>query len=215
MDINYNRTLQTFRMSLFRRLLNPRRKKKESPSPKPEVSKHFPEEKLPMDEEFVKNFCENGGKFLYCEDMKEVSEALDNILLENDWYETEVCCLNKKLSQKFDDYNLSFKTNSENTSFMLTTCESLVSDKGSILLSSNQLKGRKLWELPKDIVIFATTSQIVGNISDGMRIIKMESKNGIPVDITTIRYFGNKIKDDFMTYGNSNKNVYLILLEDL
>src|SRR5690554_909618 len=202
-------------MSLFRRLLNPRRKKKESPSPKPEVSKHFPKEKLPMDEEFVKNFCENGGKFLYCEDMKEVSEALDNILLENDWYETEVCCLNKKLSQKFDDYNLSFKTNSENTSFMLTTCESLVSDKGSILLSSNQLKGRKLWELPKDIVIFATTSQIVGNISDGMRIIKMESKNGIPVDITTIRYFGNKIKDDFMTYGNSNKNVYLILLEDL
>lgn len=202
-------------MSLFRRLLNPRGKKQESPSQKPEVSKHLPEEKLPMDEEFVKNFCKNGGKFLYCENMGEVSEAIDNILLENDWYETEVCCLNKELSQKFDDYNLNFKTNNENASFMLTTCESLVSDKGSILLSSNQLKGRKLWELPKDIVIFATTSQIVGNISDGMRIIKMESKNGIPVDITTIRYFGNMIKEDFMTYGNSNKNVYLILLEDL
>lgn len=215
MDINYNRTLQNFSMSLFRRLLNPRRKKQESPSQKPEVSKHFPEEKLPMDEEFVKNFCENGGKFLYCEDMSEVSEALDNILLENDWYETEVCCLNKELSKKFDGYNLSFQTNNENASFMLTTCESLVSDKGSILLSSNQLKGRKLWELPKNIVIFATTSQIVVNISDGMRIIKMESKNGIPVDITTIRYFGNMIKEDFMTYGNSNKNAYLILLEDL
>ena len=215
MDIDYNRTLQTFRMSLFRRLLNPRRKKQESPSQKPEVSKHLPEERLPMDEEFVMNFCENGGKFLYCENMEEVSEALDNILLENDWYETEVCCLNKKLSQKFDGYNLSFKTDNERASFMLTTCESLVADKGSILLSSNQLKGRKLWELPKDIVLFATTSQLVRNISDGMRIIKKDSKNGIPVDITTIRHFGNMKKEDFMTYGNSNKNVYLILLEDL
>lgn len=203
-------------MSLFRRLLNPRKNKEETPSPKTEVSKYAPEPKLPMDEKFVTQFCENGGKFLYCENMDEVSEAFDSILLESDWYETPVYCLNKNLSQKFDGYNLNFQTKSDdNTSFMLSTCESLVSDNGSILLSSNQLKGRKLWELPKNIIIFATTSQIVGNISDGMQIIKMESKNGIPVDITTIRHFREVEKEDFMTYGNSNKNVYLLLLEDL
>ena len=202
-------------MSLFRRLLNPRGKKQESPSNKSEVSKYLPEEKLPMDEEFVLNFRENGGKFLYCEDMNEVYEMFNSILLENDWFETEVCSLNKELSKKFDGYNLAFKASNNNASFMLSTCESLVADNGSILLSSNQLKGKKLWELPNNMVIFATTSQIVRNISDGMRIIKMAYKKNIPVNISTIRHFGNGEKDDFMTYGNSNKNLYLILLEDL
>jgi len=202
-------------MSLFRRLLNPRRKKQESPSENPQVSKYFPEKRPPVDEEFVLNFRKNGGKFLYCEDMNEVYEMFNSILLENDWFETEVCSLNKELSKKFDGYNLDFKVSNNNASFMLSTCESLVADNGSILLSSNQLKGKKLWELPNNMVIFATTSQIVRNISDGMRIIKMAYKNNIPVNISTIRHFGNGEKDDFMTYGNSNKNLYLILLEDL
>src|SRR5690625_4819891 len=202
-------------MSLFRRLLNPRGKKQESPPQKPEVSKYFPEKRPPMDEEFVLNFRKNGGKFLYCEDMNEVFEVFDSILLENDWYETNVCCLNSELAKRFDGYNLKFMSKNNAASFMLSTCESLVADNGSILLSSNQLKGNKLWQLPDNIVIFATTSQIVSNISDGMRIIKMQNKNNIPVNISAIRHFGSMQKEDFMTYGNSNKNLYLILLEDL
>src|SRR5699024_3564549 len=152
---------------------------------------------------------------LYCEDMNEVYEMFNSILLENDWFETEVCSLNKDLSKKFDGYNLDFKTSNKNASFMLSTCESLVADNGSILLSSNQLKGKKLWELPDNMVIFARTSQIDRNISDEKRIIKMEYKKIIPVKISTIRHFGNVQKDDFMTYVNSNKNQYLILVEDL
>ncbi len=201
-------------MSLFRRLLTSRKKKQETPPQQPQESKYLPEDKPPIDEEFTINFRKNGGKFLYCEDLNEVSDAFDNILLENDWYETKVFCLDKNLTQRFDGYNLEFKTSGNNCSFMLTTCESLVADKGSILLSSNQLKGRKLMELPTNIVIYATTSQIVGNISDGMQIIKQQSKNGIPVNITTIRHFGEMKTDDFMMYGNSNKNLYLLLMED-
>lgn len=202
-------------MSLFRRLLNIGKKEEEVFSETPQSNKYLPEDKPPIDEEFTINFCKNGGKFLYCENRNEVSDALDNILLENDWYETDVFCLDKNLIQSFNGYNLNFKTDAKNTSFMLTTCESLVADKGSILLSSNQLKGRKLWDLPTDLILFATTSQIVGSISDGMQIIKQQSKNGIPVNITTIRHFGEVKNDDFMAYGNSYKNVYLLLMEDL
>src|SRR5699024_9469407 len=155
--------------------------KQEYPSEDPKVSKYFPEERPPMDEEFVLNFRKNGGKVLYCEDMNEVYEMFNSILLENDWFETEVCSLNKDLSKKFDGYNLDFKTSNKNASFMLSTCESLVADNGSILLSTNQLKGKKLWELPDNMVIVAITSQIVRNISDGMRIIKMAYKKSIPI----------------------------------
>lgn len=82
-------------MSLFRRFLNPKSKsdkKQESPE-KAERGKYMPEVKLPTDERFMLNFKNNGGKFLYCEDNKELQEAFDNILLENDWYEKECFCL--------------------------------------------------------------------------------------------------------------------------
>ena len=200
-------------MSLFKRLLQ-NKSKSEIKKNNPDHSKYFPEAKLPIDEKFTYNFTKNGGKFIYCEDLDEVNEAFDNILLENDWYEKEVFCFDEKLISKFSGYNLTFSTKSRAT-FFLSRCESLVSNNGSILLSSNQIKEKKLDELPFNCVIFATTSQLVENISEGLRIIKSKSKSQIPTNITTIQDFESDKEKDFMSYGSSTKNLYLLLLEDL
>ncbi|MCZ4238050.1 hypothetical protein O4H25_14515, partial [Staphylococcus equorum] len=77
-------------------------------------------------------------------------------MLENDWYEQDVFCFNEQLCQKFDGFNLNFG-NSEAATFFLSSCESLIANNGSILLSSNQIKEKKLKELPFNIIIFATT----------------------------------------------------------
>lgn len=199
-------------MSLFKRLLNPNYKS--GNSAKKEHSKYFPEEKLPIDEKFTYNFTKNGGKFLYCESIPEILTAFDNILLENDWYESSVFCIDDDLMSQFDGFNLSFsKKNS--TTFFLSTCESLVANNGSILLSSHQIKEKKLNELPSNFIIFAKTSQLVENISEGLRIIKNHNKNHIPSNITTIQDFESDKEKDFMSYGSSTKNLYLLLLEDL
>lgn len=204
-------------MSLFKRLLNPNYKKsgdKAKRAQKTEHSSYFPEQKLPIDEKFTYNFKNNGGKFIYCENWEEITEAFDNIMLENDWYEQEVFCINEMLAKKFDGYNLGFTKKTDST-FFLSTCESLVSNNGSILLSSNQIKEKKLKELPANFIIFATTSQIVDTISEGLRIIKNKSSNYIPSNITTIQDFETDKEKDFMSYGSSTKNLYLLLLEDL
>ncbi|MCW8980519.1 MULTISPECIES: LUD domain-containing protein [Altibacter] len=200
-------------MSLFKRLLNPNYKSEEK-AKKSDQSKYYPEEKLPTDEKFTYNFNKNGGKFLYCENQEEVSEAFDNILLENDWYERDVFCINDQLTSRFDGYNLNFSKKT-NATFFLSTCESLVANNGSILLSSNQIKEKKLKELPSNFIIFATTSQLVENISEGLRKIKNQSQNHIPSNITTIQDFETEKEKDFMSYGSSTKNLYLLLLEDL
>lgn len=200
-------------MSLFKRLLKGS-KQSEEPLKPSDHSKYFPEEKLPIDEKFTYNFNKNGGKFLYCENWEEIHEAFDNILAENNWYEKEVFCISHLLTEKFDGYNLKFSTD-EQAAFCLTSCESLISNNGSILLSSNQIKEKKLNELPSNLIIFATTSQLVDNISEGMRIIKNRSKESIPSNITTIQDFESNKEKDFMTYGSSTKNLYLLLLEDL
>lgn len=203
-------------MSLFKRLLNPKYKSEEKAkkAKDSEHGKYYPEEKLPIDEKFTYNFNKNGGKFLYCENMEEVLEAFDNILLENDWYERDVFCLNELLTSRFDGFNLNFTQKPKGT-FFLTSCEALVANNGSILLSSNQVKEKKLKELPPNFVVFATTSQLVESISEGLRKIKNQSTNYIPSNITTIQDFEPEKEKDFMSYGSSTKNLYLLLLEDL
>src|SRR5690606_2904170 len=198
-------------MNIFKKLFG---QKHSDSTPNEEKSKYLPEEQLPIDERFTHNFRKNGGKFLYCENLDELNESFDNILLENDWYEKEVYCINEQLISKFGNYNLNFSENS-GAVFLFSKCESLVADGGAILISSNQIKQKKPHELPDNFVIFATTSQLVNTIGEGLRKIKKQYQNHIPTNITAINNFERKKEDDFMTYGSSSKNLYLLLLEDL
>jgi hypothetical protein len=177
-------------------------------------SPYEPEIHTPIDEKFTFNFKKNGGKFLYCENLNELKEQFENILEENDWFESEVLCHDEKLFSLLDENKLEYK-NSKNPKFFFTICEDLISDDGSILFSSKQFKQYKANELPCDMIVFATTSQIVGNKSDGLRNIKKRYDKEYPSNITTIKYFEKAKEEDFLHYGSSHKNLYLLLLEDL
>ena len=180
------------------------------------VNPYQPEIATPLDEKFTFNFKNNGGKFLYCEDLNELREQFENILEENDWFESEVFCHDEKLFFLLDENKLPYK-DVKNPKFFFTVCEDLISDDGSILFSSKQFKQFKANELLSDMIVFATTSQIVGNKSDGLRNIKKRYDKEYPSNITTIKYFERtqKEEEDFLHYGSSHKNLYLLLLEDL
>ena len=67
---------------------------------------------------------------------------------------------------------------------------------------------------PDNIIVFATTSQLVESIGEGLKKIKKKYGHNIPANITTLKHFKatNKNSDDFLTYGSSSKNLYLLLL---
>lgn len=171
---------------------------------------------MPVDELFTLNFKKNGGKFLYCENMAEVKDHFEDILEENDWFESDVLCFENKLFSLLQENKLNY-TNPNSPKFLFTSCESLIADEGSILLSSNQIKQNKSHDLPTNIIVFATTSQIVGNKTDGMREIKRryDFNKIYPTNITPFSYFKQTKEDDFLHYGSVAKNLYLLLLEDL
>lgn len=200
-------------MNLFKKLFS-KKEKTEASENSSDKSSYFPTDDVPIDEKFTYMFNKNGGKFLYCLTMDEIFEAFQNILEENQISEKDVYCINRRLGSKFNSTNFNFKE-PKNNSFFLTTCESLIAKNGSILFSSNQIKEKKLNELPSKFIVFATTSQLTDTISEGMRKIKNQSKNLIPSNITTIQDFESKKEKDFMSYGSSTKNLYLLLLEDL
>lgn len=169
---------------------------------------------MPVDERFTFNFKKNGGKFLYCENENEVKEQFENILEENDWFESEVLCFEPKLYSMLDENRLTYEKPT-NPKFLFSSCENLIADEGSILFSSNQIKQNKPNELPANIVIVAKTSQILESKSDGLRMIKKKYESNYPTNITTIKYFEKVTEEDFLHYGSAAKNLYLLLLEDL
>ena len=113
-----------------------------------------------------------------------------------------------------DDNKLEY-TNPKNPKFFFSFCENLIADEGSILFSSLQLKHFKPNELPTNMIVFATTSQLVVSKGDGLRVIKNKHEKDYPTNITTIKYFEEVKEQDFLHYGSCHKNLYLLLLEDL
>ena len=202
-------------MSLFRKIFGSKSDRSEEELKSDDRGKYMPEVKLPIDERFTINFKANGGKFLYCENLTEVYTNLDYILAENDWEEEQVLLLDDNLKDKFKNSNLLPTKKISESTFFLTTCENLIANDGSLLISSKQIFEKKLNELPFNFIVFATTSQIVENIGEGLRGIKSNNRQKIPTNITTIKHFKSGDEKDFLSYGSSAKNLYLLLFEDL
>ncbi|MEO8773362.1 MAG: LUD domain-containing protein [Gelidibacter sp.] len=201
-------------MSLFRKIFG-LSNTSEDKIKSEERGRYMPEIKLPIDEKFTINFKANGGKFLYCENMEEIHKTLHNILQENDWEGRNVFLLDSRLKDLFKDFDLPATRKPEESEYFLSTCEYLIADDGSLLISSNQIAEKKLGDLPANFVVYATTSQFVENIGEGLRGIKNKNKARIPTNITTIKHFKAIEDKNFLSYGSSSKNLYLLLLEDL
>ncbi len=180
-------------------------------SSKNEVDEFLPTEETSVDELFTVNFIESGGKFLYATTLEEIILNFEQILIENNWSLKNVLCYNNALSKQFNIES----DNTDNPDFFLTTCEGLIANNGSILMSSNQIKEEKINTLPHNFIVFASASQLKETISDGLKTIKKNSTNYIPSNITTLKCFKIPEEKDSLTYGSNTKNLYLLLLEDL
>jgi hypothetical protein len=170
---------------------------------------------LSLDDLFVYNFIEKGGKFIYCLEKNEVIENIQNILLENNW--ANILVTDAKLLPFLDEKGVEVTKKHHKSIPYFTSCEHLIADHGDILFSSNQLKSIKLSELSENFIVYATTSQLVKNTGEGLMGIKTSCKNALPTNISSVKDFEiNKQEDNFLNYGNSSsKNLYLLLLEDL
>lgn len=178
---------------------------------------HMPDLNIPIDEKFTIHFKKNGGKFLYCDSFSEISQALKNILDENNWQNHPFFIMDQRLEDKFSKEKVQFTKKVKESEVFFTTCEHLIAQNGSILVCSTQLKEKKLHELPSNVIVFATTSQLVESIGEGLKKIKKKYGHSIPANITTLKHFqaNEENSNDFLTYGSSSKNLYLLFLEDL
>ena len=209
-------------MNLFKKLFGKKEKTEDSENSS-DKSSYIPSDDAPIDEKFTYMFNKNGGKFLYCLSMDEIFEAFQNILEENQISEKDVYCINRRLGSKFNSTNFNFKE-PKNNSFFLTTCESLIAKNGSILFSSNQIKGSgRGGRITKEDVVKAVPSMGTqpdwGERSQNRSKLSMlrrkvaerlvDAKNETAmlttfneVDMSEVFKVRNKFKDDFLKKHN-------------
>ena len=174
-----------------------------------EQKKFTPDPNDPSDVTFAKVFTNNGGKFFYCDTVEDFYDHLKKLLQESKLKSTY--CSNDKLKELLEPAKLSFETDFKIADSSINTCEFLIAFNGSIMVSGEQTKNLKIEQLPELMIIVAYTSQIVKNISEGLRGIQNKYGKSRPSLVTTIR-----TKESITTMSDSDraKNLYVFLIED-
>ncbi len=170
---------------------------------------------LTLDDAFVQNFIQKGGKFLYCTHQEDVNQNLLHIINENHW--EKVVCINDDLKKVLTIIDADSTSEINNDYPFFTDCEHLISRDGSILFSSEQVREKKIVDLPENFIVIAKTSQLVRNKSESLMGLRKTYQKDFPTNISSIKsYIPERVDEDFLSFGNNNaKNLYLLLLEDL
>jgi L-lactate utilization protein LutC len=174
-----------------------------------ELEKFTPNPDDPADVIFAKVFTSKGGKFFYCDDQEDFYAKLKQLLQESGW--KLPYCGNDKLKEILEPTQLKFEDDYQKADSNISTCEFLIAFNGSIMVSGEQTKNLNIEDLPEALVIVAYTSQIVKNISEGLRGIQNKYGKSRPSLVTTIR-----TKESITTMSDSDraKDLYIFLIED-
>ena len=195
-DICFKQIQNISKMSFFKKIFG-------SNDEAADDAKHIEQEKqLSFDHELTKEetfslaYKNNGGKFLYCENFDEVKSSLEDILQENDWFESDVLCNEPQLFSLLKENNLNH-IDTINQKFLFSTCESLIAEDGSILFCSTQIKQCKPNALPNNIIVFSTTSRIENTRNEALSAFQRRYKSPYPDNVTAIKYFEKSKEEDF------------------
>tara|TARA_B100001057_G_scaffold486739_1_gene568372 strand:+ start:1161 stop:1742 length:582 start_codon:yes stop_codon:yes gene_type:complete len=162
---------------------------------------------------FAKNFTNSGGRFIFIDEINSTKEVFEKIFEENQWDSENVCSLNPDVAKNLEIRSIR-KIDNENVKALVTECEYLVSNTGRILICNKQIKSNKIEDLPSVLVVLAKSNQFVSDVSEGMTMLKNKYKGNFPNNITTLNVKNKLNEDNFLTYGNSAKDIYLILSDD-
>jgi len=135
---------------------------------------------------FAQNLVKVNGKFSYCSDKKELISNLSRLFQENEW--NSVFCQEDDTGSFLDMAGIPFFDDSQRIDLMelaVTGCEYLIARTGSVVVSSSQVKSRRVFAHAPIHVVIAFTSQIKNEIGDALSSIH-EQYGKMPPLVTTI-----------------------------
>lgn len=151
---------------------------------------------------FAKEFTENGGKFIFCENETEAIENLKYLAQENTWVSFQV--VDKGLTSLLQSNGLAIDTANKGKN-IIYTADSLVARTGTVVVSSPKM-GKLNANDFNNTIIWAKTSQIVDELKDALQQVKDSYQNTLPASLQLI----SGIEKD-----QDNNDLYLFLVDDI
>jgi L-lactate dehydrogenase complex protein LldG len=137
-----------------------------------------------LEVEFAERFTKLQGKFIFCQNSKELADQLNAIAAGNKW-EKIFCCeepLQKTLAEnQFNNFSYNDLATCDAA---ITTCESLVARTGSIVMSAAQASGRTVSVYAPVHICIAWTSQLVYDVKDALLKAREKYSGHLPSLIT-------------------------------
>lgn len=134
------------------------------------------------EEMFAENFIRLGGKFVFCEDEKDLLEGLFALYESRNW--SQMLCADQHILKLLQQSKVPIALPAENhaagADACITDCEMLVARTGSVIFSSGQHMGRTASVFYPVHIIVAYANQIVNDLEDGITVLKKRYPMGLP-----------------------------------
>jgi len=137
--------------------------------------------------EFAYKLNENGGTFVYCENEKDFVENLKMFAQQRSM--DSFFSIDEKILGLLDGSGLKLESSDDkfNTQIAgITRCDYLIGRFGSVMVSSALSSGRRMFVFPEIHIVFAYTSQVVTELKEALKGMKVKYPEKLPSQITVI-----------------------------
>jgi len=136
--------------------------------------------------EFKTNLELIGGEVIFCTSKADISANIQRICSEKQ--QDHLFCTNPELIKIIDGSILIHSSEDDffNLNIGLTGCEFLVAHLGSVLISSEQISGRRLNVFPETHLVVAHESQLTDYLDQALEKLQNKYKNKLPSLISNI-----------------------------
>lgn len=167
---------------------------------------------------FAQQFSDVGGQFVFCENDDDFCESISVLLA--DQQNESLWCAEPEIGELLQRAGLSYRSDAEElltAGIAITGCEYLVARTGSVVLSSRQQAGRRGPFYADNHIVIAHTSQLVEQLKDALKGIRLRYPDAAPSMITTITGPSRTadIEKTLVQGAHGPKEIFVFLIDDV
>lgn len=170
-----------------------------------------------LDIEFAQKFTAQGGNFIYCETLADMVEVLKDMKTQNQW--DYIFSWENEINDIFTGCNFqrgAIGFTIKNSDAVISLCESLVADDGSIIFNPKQSSRRTLTCFPEWHIVLADATCLTSSLATGLQRFQQQHKLELPAvlkldDNSNTHFYNN---NHLVLRADGTKNIFLIFVDE-